>query len=102
MSGFSEEATKKRKTKNTIIADFWEKSIEYQFNKGHRDFDYRVIDSLVVEPFNLPTDWKPKIGDLSLLKLELRRNGDSPPEILKSIDLIYGEVSRVLKIQIED
>ena len=56
---------------------------------------------MVVEPFNLPTDWKPKIGDLSLLKLELRRNGDSPPEILKSIDLIYGEVSRVLKIQIE-
>lgn len=98
LSTFAEGSDKEASSRSLVLADFWEENIGFSWYKDDEDFDYWVVNvsgEVIVEPLNPPEDWFPGDGTLTLLELEFRRDGDSPPEPLSSTNLIEGWVEDV-------
>lgn len=97
LSTFADGSEKETSSRSLVLADFWEENIEFSWYKDDEDFDYWVVNvsgEVIVEPLNPPEDWFPDDGTLTLLEVEFRRDGDSPPESFSST-LIEGWVEDV-------
>jgi hypothetical protein len=106
LSSFAERGGKDALSQSVVLADFWDGNIKFSWYKDDEDFDYWVVNvsgEVIVEPLNPPEDWYPDDGALSLVELEFRRDGDSPPKSFSSTNLIEGWVEDVTAvIQNED
>ena len=101
ISTFSQDKDTAKLDRSTVLADFWEEGVQVSWYKEDEESDQWVIEvggSLIVEPINSPEDWCIEECDISSLQLELRRDGDSPPESFDSFEFVSGQVFSVTNL----